>query len=210
MRKILPHFILLVFIAAGVAGGAGPAAATKPAAVAPTWNSYSLILSRNIFTRDRSSRQRADNGSSIRTRSGGELVLAGVAVQGPDQEAFFEDSASGETTRAAVGQNIGGGTIAAIRLGGVDITTGDSTRTIAVGETLSGRPAELKSLSAPPAASPPASSAPPAAAPGQGSDSGEGEFINAASRPAEESSAGGTATMSIEERMRQQRLQESK
>jgi hypothetical protein len=213
MRQVLPYLILLVIVASALAVGAGPETATRPAVAPVNWKTYNLVLSRNIFTRDRSSRQRPDGNISAGTQGKNELVLAGVAVQGPEQTAFFEDSASGETSRLTVGQSVGEGMITAIRMEGVDITAGDSTRTIAVGETLSGRRVELKSAPAPSAT--PAGAAETAGQPGQagppdGMMGGEDEPINAATRPSEESPAAAQAPMSIEERMRQRRLQETK
>ena len=206
MRRILPHLMLLtIVVAATIAGGARTTSTARPAATALPGN-YSLIINRNIFLRNRSSRPPRPDYNRPPADGSSELILAGVAVQGPERIAFFENSGTGETARLTVGQDFGGGTITAVRLDGVDLTVGKTVRTIAVGETLSGRRIEPAAPTA--ASSPTASPAP--SGPNADDNGDDDEPANVASQPGTAPPAAKAGPISIEERMRQQRLQESK
>ena len=178
-------FMLLTALAlAALALAAGPSTpASRPAsAAAPSWDSYRIIVTRNIFQRDRSSSSRRGGSTSRPAARDFEhsVVLTGVALQDAARVAFFEDVRTGETTLACVGQTLGAGTIASISLDSVEYQSGTSSRKIAIGENLAGAVATPSSS---PAASQPAS----------------GPSTNAASKGGSE----------IEERMRQRRLQET-
>ena len=154
-----------------------------------SWDSYRIILTRNIFVRDRSrpSQPRSTSTRPVPRSSEQTMVLAGVVLQGPFRVAFFEDTRTGETVRACEGQELGDGTLVSISLDGVEYRSGDVTRKIVVGESVTRL-----------AASPDSSSASSLPAPGTS---------EAASRPSDTTD---TSTNDILERMRQKRLQELK
>jgi len=183
MRRQTPPLLLtLVFasVAAGATPTSGPAVARNT-----SWDSYQIILTRNIFSRDRSTGRTAYSRPA--PRSGRHyMVLTGVAMQGPDRVAFFEDNQTGEATVTWVGQALGNGTVVSVSLDSVEYRSGDLTRTIMVGESLSGPTDSLGSASA---ASGPADGTSEA-------DAGPGGV------------RGGPAD-SVLERMRQRRLQET-
>jgi len=143
---------LIIGLAAAAATGGAPASQSAPAVVpVVNWDQYRIILDRNIFSRDRSlpsGRSRPVFSRPAAPPAGQSFVLTGVAVQAEVSEALFEDSRTGETVWASVGQDVGGGTVVGICLDGVDYRVGDQTRRIALGETLSGVVAELGSSSA--------------------------------------------------------------
>jgi hypothetical protein len=186
MRRQTPPLLLtLVFasVAAGATPTSGPAVARNT-----SWDSYRIILTRNIFSRDRSLPSTGRTAySRPASRSGRHyMVLTGVAMQGADRVAFFEDNQTGEATVTWVGQALGNGTVVSVSLDSVEYRSGDLTRTIMVGENLSGPTDSLESASS---ASGPAEGASEA-------DVGPGEV------------RGGPAD-SVLERMRRRRLQET-
>jgi hypothetical protein len=136
---------------AALAGGATPTSAPSGGRTA-SWDSYRLILSRNIFARDR---QAASFPSrfprEFAPRTGDQnLVLRGTVLQGPDRLAFFEDVRTEDCTEAAVGQAIGGGTLTWVGLDSVEYrAAAGPVRQIQIGEDLSGQPAASVASSQP-------------------------------------------------------------
>jgi len=187
MRKTIPCWALTALLAAWSLGAAPTSAPSEPRG--PTWDDYRLIVTRNIFSRNRSSPSPRRTVSRQETPRVPEatLVLIGTAVQDDQPMAFFENSRTGQTTRLLPGQSLGGGTVVSIALDSVEYRAGDATRRITVGETLSGLSASLPSSTA---------STQPA---------GEGPAVSGAA-------AAGTAdsgSNDIFERMRRRRLQET-
>lgn len=140
--------------------GSEPATASSQAAGG--LDRYRLVVTRNIFLRDRGSGsfRRAESSSmpSVPRRGEDELVLRGVGVQEDGRVAFLEDTRSGQVLRVAAGQSIGPGTVLSVSLDGLQLQAGEAVRTIAIGESLSGRaaasaPASMGSASSAPAAS---------------------------------------------------------
>ena len=191
---VVGGLIALIVASAAFLAAAAWAAAPASSPVSgnkAAWDDYRLIVERNIFSRDRVAPSRGDRSAYGRSASAaGEsgLTLTGVAVQGELRVAFIEDSRTGEMVRATVGQAIGSGVIAAVRLDGVDYRRDGTTQTINIGESLSGSSATTEpSLSA---------SSQPAGA----------EAAGAEATPAKAPSSAN----SVEERMRLRRLQELK
>lgn len=179
--------LLTILTAVLAAAAMAATTATRPAAQpASSWDSYRIVLTRNIFSRDRSAPSRGHNASSRTTTRSPEqsIVLTGVAVQDAVRVAFFEDTRSGETIMVGVGQMLAGGAIDSITLDSVEYRSGPAAKTIAVGESLTGVPAAPSSM---PAASEPATGAATTRPNGASGDSND-----------------------ILERMRQRRLQETK
>jgi len=119
-------------------------------------------------------------------------VLTGIGLQGPDREAFLEESESGRTIRVAVGDAVDRGRVTAVTLDGIEILRGGLTRRIAIGEDIS-----LGGVGG------------PSAGPATGLAStrpGTASQPSAASGDEEEDAA----TKAILERLRQRRLKELK
>jgi len=115
-----------------------------------------------------------------------------VARQRDEWVAFLEDTATGKTMRVLAGQDVQGGTIAAISFSGIEYYCGDERKTVLVGQTLAGKWPEPRAKEAPaPAGGPPGTA---------------GRIASQAS------SGGGTAgqlsTEEILDRMRRRREQE--
>lgn len=176
---------LVVFLAAGATPTGAPA--SRPSG---SWDSYRLVVTRNIFARDRSARSRVRPVFSQPTTTYGsgqqELVLFGVVVQDGLRLGLFEDTQTHQTVRVPAGQVVGRGTVVSVSLDGVEYRSGGATRNIAIGESLSGLPAA-------PRASAPTSL--PAGSATSGTATGPGE-------PADKGAS------DILERMRQRRAQE--
>jgi len=144
--------MLFALIVAGAALGAK--AASGPGTL-PTvsWEDYHLILDRNIFAKDRTSPSRGRESASrpAEASGSGQMVLTGVALRGDARTAFFEDSRTGQTVKAAVGKSLGEGTIISISLDAVEYRIAGSTRKIAIGQNLSGTAGTLYAASSQPA-----------------------------------------------------------
>ena len=104
--------ILGILAAAAVAGGQG--AAVRPAEDAnASWDSYRVLMTRNIFMQDRS-RPPAPTAAPSRSTyyappppaaPGAQraLALTGIAQSGPKRVAFLEDTRTGDIVRAFPG-----------------------------------------------------------------------------------------------------------
>lgn len=229
-----PFFILALFatLAAGLTLAATSAPTSRPAPAetpAASWDKYQIITTRNIFLRDRSPRYRSSGYSRpVRPVSDEDsIVLTGIVQQGLECVAFFENTRTNETMRLLVGQSLGGGTLAWICLESIGYRSAGGTRTITVGQALSG---EIASLSSPPSSTgssdgrTPASNptSRPASGPADGDNTGDqtGDAAAPTSRPAEAASkpadsatttppeATGGSTDSIEQQMKKRRQQE--
>jgi hypothetical protein len=172
---------------AALAWSATPA--SSPAAGQPAaWEDYGLVLSRNIFSRDRSSPSRVRSGFTPRPTRPAEqsISLTGVAFHGEAQVAFLEDSRTGRRIQAFVGDPVDNGTVVSITLDSLEYSSDGATRKVYLGETLTGVAATFgpPSASSQPA---PAATTEPAGTPGDTAD---------------------PAINSVLERMRQRRLQQ--
>jgi len=185
MHRAILFLGLALLLAAGAA-----VAVTPPGGRTASWDDYRLILTRNIFARDRSapSRDHAAVTPPAPRSTDHQLVLTGVGVRGDVRAAFFEDSRTGETQQAAVGGTLDGGTLVSVSLDSVEYRCDGVTRRISVGESLAG---VAVALSGPDATTRPATAASPDAhaGPGDATDKSANDIV---------------------ERMRQRRLQEQK
>jgi hypothetical protein len=173
---------LAALVAVAQTPSAGPA--TPPGG---TWDDYRIIVTRNIFARDRSaSRPRPPSFRPPPARDAEEeITLTGVVVQEDLCVAFFEDTRTGETILVPAGRTFGTGTVVSVSLDGVEYRSGETTRMLSLGENLRGMTVR---------APPPGASSQPASMP--------------SSAPATGPSQPGAGTSDILERMRQRRLQE--
>lgn len=224
------HMILALFgaLAAGLALAAPNAPTSRPApreTTAASWDQYQIITTRNIFLRDRSQRYRPSVSYSRPPRPASDedsIVLTGIVQQGLACVAFFENTRTGETTRVAAGQPLGAGTLAWICLESIGYQGAGGTRTITVGQALSGENASLVSAvpsgstSGPATATTTSRPAPaeedeaglpgePAAPTSRPVAASTKPADNVTSRPAETT---GGSNLSVEERMRLNRQKE--
>lgn len=188
--------LLTAGVVAAVVAAAAPLAATPPVdGRKATWDRYSLIVSRNIFSRDRRGPSRERPAFTSRTdyspRPERPVVLTGIAFQEGQYLAFFEDPRAAQPVWATVGQAVFGGWVKSISLDSVVFQSGSSTRTIAIGQSLEG---EAVMLGATAVFAEPTTTTSSAPATGPGAASGPGD----------------TGNLSMEERMRLRRLQENK
>lgn len=107
----------------------------------PSQEDYKLVATRNIFVRARGSR-RADNASQ-RTpapapRPERYIALRGIAKEGSDFVAFLEDVRTGETSVLRTGDAIASVRLSGITRDSIECESGDTTRSVAVGQTLEG------------------------------------------------------------------------
>ncbi|MFH1731062.1 MAG: hypothetical protein ABIF82_05340 [Planctomycetota bacterium] len=160
-----------------------------------SWDDYRILLTRNMFARNRSVRpaeRPAVAKPAPRSRGAHTFVLIGVTVRGDVRIAFFEDSQTGETVQTTIGRTVGAGTIVSIALDTVEYSSGGATRKISVGENLAGVAVTL---------SPPTASTSPAATTAPGAVAGS---AGAADKGTDKSAN------DILERMRKRRLDEMK
>lgn len=155
--KTLAKCILCIVLISAVAGGAGPTPAPAPTPNKnASWDDYRLVLNRNIFSKDRRSREvRVRNGfdpAPPQYRAEDFLVLTGVVVQGDLHVAFLEDKRTGESVRVPAGKTLGKGTVEAVTIDGMDYRLGNAARHVSIGDSLTGVTATVAaaSVSAPP------------------------------------------------------------
>jgi len=211
MKRTRTLFGALALIAAAVFGAPAKTPATRPAPErVSTWDDYQIIVSRNMFSKDRA-RQRSSSYvpssrpsySSYASRSSEErtgFILTGIGHADLQRVAFFEDASSGSTMRVWVGQALDKGYVTAITLDSVVYQRNGMVRRIEIGQNLSGVSASM----------PTADSTSSTPTTGPASTQPTSEPSGATSAPAGASPPGNTATDSIEERLRQRRAKELK
>ena len=149
---------------------------------------YAIVIENNIFLRDRRQRQAPTTATTQQEAPSDPLkdwVLVGVVFEEGEFRAYFENLKQGGITRAVVGDAIASGSLGEVFLDAVGFTTADGLKWIEIGQDLTGQNALIPQVQRPVvAATPPAQGASPGTAPNG-------------------------STMSIEERLRQRRLQET-
>ncbi len=213
MKRTLTLFGALALIAAAAYGAAAKTSATRPAAErVSTWDDYQIIVSRNMFSKDRarwrpssyvpSSRPAVSSYVSRPREERTGYILTGIGHAELQRVAFFEDTSSGSTVRAWVGQALDKGYVTAITLDSVVYQRNGVVRRIEIGQNLSGAivgvPADGSAIAGMMPTTGPASTQPTS------------EPTGATSAPAGASPPGNTAADSIEERLRQRRAKELK
>jgi len=131
----------------GAAALAATSAGPPPQAGRNTpWDAYSLLLTRNIFSRNRTvytPRAWRPTSRPVDTRPAPAMVLTGTAVQERGRIAFFEDPMTGETLWAVPGQAVGGGTLVAVSESSVEYRSWGARRTLLLGDSITGAPGTL-------------------------------------------------------------------
>ena len=100
---------------------------------------YGILLERSIFSRTRV-RTVSRPPTTREVRPGEVLVLAGTASLGGGGAyiAFIENSGTGATTRASVGDSMGQGKVTAVGFDFLEYQSGGRTVRVAVGQNLEG------------------------------------------------------------------------
>lgn len=167
------------------------------------WSYYKPLTVHNIFTRARAGEaekpdkpvKSATPSTTADTQPQPEWVLTGIVIHADENLAFFENSRTHVTLRLKAGEEIGPSRLTSIRPDSVLLTTGGEDRSVQIGTTIDGSTASLGDATtgsvfgdSTPATSSTGSSA---------TSSGSTPVLDDASK------------MSIIERMRARRLQES-
>ena len=145
------HFILLLAVGPVVLLGLLAAVAAVPAQNRPapatdnSWDSYQIVITRNIFSKDRtalemSTARRASEYSRPAPKAEDCLTLTGVVQRGGVCVAFLEDSRTGETTMVTSGGPVADGVLRSVSLDQVEYVGSTRTRIAKVGETLGDAP----------------------------------------------------------------------
>jgi hypothetical protein len=197
--------LLTAVVAVPAAGSPAPAAEQEK-----SWDSYRLLVERNIFLRDR--RRRVPRAPLPRAAprvapdSDRDIVLTGIGRRDGEYVAFFENAILDVTVRLQVGQDVGKGKIKAITLDAVQYDRGGSVTRIEVGDALQGGRFIRETVAAAP---------PPATQPAGPSTSPTSQPEIAASQPAPSprppASGGGEKSSDVADilkRMRERRARE--
>lgn len=152
---------------------------------------YAVVLENNIFLRERRTQRQSSTQSTTQPQAPPkpekEWVLVGVVFEEGAFRAYFESLTGGGVKRAVVGDQIAEGALSEVYIDAVGYMTGDGVAWISVGQDLTGEYIVIPGSAGPSAAAPSTAPSPGAAPP-------------AAPNP---------ATLSIEQRLRQRRMQEA-
>jgi len=128
------------------------AAATVPtqdrpaAASGNSWDSYQIVITRNIFSKSRTALEmptqarHTNDGRSAAPKAEDCLTLTGVVERGGVCVAFLEDSRTGETNLVTVGGAIADGVLRSVSFDQVEYVSSTRTRLVKVGQTLGDTP----------------------------------------------------------------------
>jgi len=104
-----------------------------------TWDSYRILIERNIFSRNRRSpTQEVRETAPAPAPPERFIVLTGVARRGAEHVAFLEDARTGNTKAVKVGDNVLEGRIRNMTLDMIEYEKGEETVTIGIGGNLEG------------------------------------------------------------------------
>ncbi len=106
-----------------------------------SWGDYKILVDRNIFSRNRGrsfERESREAKEQVVPAPESYLVLKGIIQQGSKRIAFFEDSRTGETMRARIGDAVARGKVQNITLDTVEYELNGKLTKTEVGENLEG------------------------------------------------------------------------
>ena len=106
-----------------------------------SWESYRVLVERNIFLRNRrAARTRGPSATTMRAvyDSDRDFVLTGIGRRNGETVAFFENTRTQTTTRVSIGQAVGKGAARAITLDSVEYERGGAVTRIEIGYALQG------------------------------------------------------------------------
>ncbi len=126
--------ILLIACAADNSSGAEEGQAQA------SWENYEMVVERNIFSRDRSRASKSPFAAVKEPAPRPEryIVLRGIVQQGKEHIAFLEDTRTGTTTKARLGDSVAQGQVGNITLDCVEYESNGQTAKIEVGQNLEG------------------------------------------------------------------------
>ena len=103
-----------------------------------TWDTYQVLVERNIFSRDRARavQRRAEATLTPVPNPDRYIVLTGIVVQDEEYIAFLEDSRDGITVRARTGDVVARGRLKNIAFDHVEYETNGDSVTVDVGQSL--------------------------------------------------------------------------
>jgi hypothetical protein len=115
-----------------------------------SWEDYTIITQRNIFSRTRRAKIDAPAATvnrapvAVRTEES-YLVLRGVVLERGVHISFIEDSRTGAVTKARAGEAVGGGALADVTLDYISYNLKGADIRVAIGSTLEGKVPETSS-----------------------------------------------------------------
>ena len=155
----------LPFLAALAA--AAFAQGTKPSN--PSWETYQILVTNNMFLRDRSAAIRPSPEMQTPPSPQKSTVLTGIVRQGQEYIAFLEDTQTHATAKVRAGEPVCQGRLTSIAMHYVDYEKDGATTRIEIGKNLEGAAADLLPLAAS-QATPSATVGAPSGAPGSAAD----------------------------------------
>ncbi|HUS46705.1 MAG TPA: hypothetical protein VM098_01190 [Phycisphaerae bacterium] len=207
-RALLPRAGLWAAAIAGWVLAAGSALPAETDA-GDSWDRYRVLVERNMFLRNRRPPRPPgqSGGSTVRLvrDSDRDIILTGISRHDDEYVAFFENTATGLTSRIGTGQPVGKGRTRSITLDGVEYERDGAVTQIEVGRTLTGT--YVVRTTTRPAATQPAG--PPSGPEESATQPAETTTDSSAAPPAAPPEGpGGSNVMDIEEQMRRRREQE--
>ena len=211
--------ILAIAAAAMAASGSSPGRSAKPPAAPstkadkPAKADFSILVQRNIFDRNRrppvvrkppTPRPKPTYTPPKPVDADQYFVLRGIALEGSQFTAFFENTRDGKMLQVRPGDTVGKGRVQAVNIDSAQYQRGDKLTVIPVGHTLTGSRAPGAGFETP-APRPSVSTAKPTA-PSPGPSATTQPTTAPAGAPTSAPASGGM--QDILERMRRRRQQE--
>lgn len=117
-----------------------------------SWEDYSIITQRNIFSRTRRAKSTVsaevvDRTPKVTRSEQSYLVLRGVVREKDVFISFIEDSRTGEINKIRPGEAVGGGTLSDATLDDITFKLEDADTRVEIGRTLEGKVPETSSSS---------------------------------------------------------------
>ena len=136
MSRLYKYGVLTLLLVTSAADNSG---AEREQAQA-LWDNYKVVVERNIFSRDRgrAGERAATAAPQAPPRPERYIVLTGVVQRGEELIAFLENTRTGTTSRARIGDAVAQGRLANITLDYVDYESEGQTARIEIGKNLEG------------------------------------------------------------------------
>ena len=137
IHRLCTYAAVVLFLVSSAAG-----AETEESRPQASWDDYEIVVDRNIFRRDRRPASRGPSRVVLPEApppAGRFIVLRGIAQQGDQHVAFFEQTRTGEVTRVRAGDTIADGQVAGITLDYVEFEKDGATVRVETGKNLEGR-----------------------------------------------------------------------
>jgi len=138
--RTLPLMVLGLIVALGpIVGLSQEAQGSQPSQ--GSWAAYEVILNRNMFSRQRGSRRRRDEGPErevVMPNPESYFRLKGVVQEDGTFIAFLEDTRSNSILKLRAGDSVARGTIKTLTLDAIEYQLGGQVTTIPLGKDLEG------------------------------------------------------------------------